>query len=161
MSESSNNQNDIFCFICGEDCTQSSFIEHFHECQNSNDVVKNYPENFYTIITKLSLKENIDEDIEAYNYSAKKHFGICNRKSTMATSNNESFADSNEVEMIYQEMKKKVEKLNRKKCIDYTSNAKYVNKCYHRSKEIAIEDISTLSNLNVKVIKNNVKEKSV
>ena len=79
----------------------------------------------------------------------------------MATSNNESFADSNEVEMIYQEMKKKVEKLNRKKCIDYTSNAKYVNKCYHRSKEITIEDISTLSNLNVKVIKNNVKEKSV
>ena len=158
MSESSNNQNDIFCFICGEDCKQSSFIEHFHECQTNNVIVKDYPENFYTIINKLSLKENIDEDIEAYNYSAKKQFGICNRKSTMATSNNESFSDSNDIEILYQEMKKKVAQLNRKNYIDLTSNAKYVNKCYHRSKEIAIEDISTVSNLNVKVI---VKEKSL
>ena len=76
----------------------------------------------------------------------------------MATSNNESFTDSNDIEILYQEMKKKVAQLNRKNYIDLTSNAKYVNKCYHRSKQIAIEDISTVSNLNVKVI---VKEKSL
>ena len=39
----------------------------------------------------LSLTENIDEDIGECNYSEKKEFGDCNRKSTMATSNDESF----------------------------------------------------------------------
>ena len=37
----------------------------------------------------LSLTENIDEDIGECNYSEKKEFGDCNRKSTMATSNDE------------------------------------------------------------------------
>lgn len=161
MIESSNNKNEIFCFICGEDCAQSSFIDHFHECQSNSYTVKDYPDNFYTIITKLSLKESIDEDIETYNYSAKKQFGICNRKSTMATSNNESFTDSNDIEILYQEMKKKLEKLSRMNYVDLTSNTKYVNKCYHRIKQIANEDISTISNLNVKVLYNTVQQSSL
>ena len=55
----------------------------------------------------LSLTENIDEDIGECNYSENKEFGDCNRKSTMATSNDESFTELNDVEFLYQEMKKK------------------------------------------------------
>ena len=47
-------------------------------------------------------------------------------------------------------MKKKIQKRN--KMNDLTSNTKYVNKCYHRIKRIADEDISTISNLNITVI---------
>ena len=100
----------------------------------------------------LSLTENIDEDIGECNYSEKKEFGDCNRKSTMATSNDESFTESNDVEFLYQEMKKKIQKRNKMNNVDLTSNTKYVNKCYHRIKRIAGEDISTISNLNITVI---------
>ena len=55
----------------------------------------------------LSLTENIDEDIGECNDPEKKEFGDCNRKSTMATSNDESFTESNDAEFLYQEMKKK------------------------------------------------------
>lgn len=70
----------------------------------------------------------------------------------MATSNDESFTESNDVEFLYQEMKKKIQKRNKMNNVDLTSNTKYVNKCYHRIKRIADEDISTISNLNITVI---------
>lgn len=96
-----------------------------------------------------SLSDNINDECS---YSAKKEFGACNRKNTMATSNDESFTESNDIEFLYQEMKKKIQTIKRMNYVDLTSNTEYVNKCYHRIKRIANEDISTITNLNIKVL---------
>ena len=110
MSESlsAQSQSDIFCFLCGEVCSQDLFLEHINECQNKSENYVEYPINFYSIITKLSLKESIDYELKSYNYDAKKQFGI-NRKNTMATSDNESpsqlsWSNNSNVDHVYKEI---------------------------------------------------------
>lgn len=155
MSESlsAQSQGDIFCFLCGEVCTQDLFLEHINECQKRSENYIEYPINFYSIITKLSLKESIDDELKSYNYDAKRQFGI-NRKNTMATSDNESspsqWSWSNH--SIYIEMKKRNLFYNRQNYIDRTSNVKIVKGCYNRLKVISHEDISSLSNLKVRIL---------
>ena len=158
MSESlsAQSQSDIFCFLCGEVCSQDLFLEHINECQNKSKNYVEYPINFYSIITKLSLKESIDYELKSYNYDAKKQFGI-NRKNTMATSDNESpsqlsWSNNSNVDRVYKEMKKRNLSYNRQNYIDNTSNVKIVKRCYNRLKAISHEDISLLSNLKVRIL---------
>ena len=158
MSESlsAQSQSDIFYFLCGEVCSQDLFLEHINECQKKCENYTEYPINFYSIITKLSLKESIDDELKSYNYDAKRQFGI-NRKNTMATSDNESspsqlsWSNNSDVEHIYIEMKKRNLFYNRQNYIDRTSNIKIVKGCYNRLKVISHEDISSLSNLKVRI----------
>ena len=148
--------SEIFCFICGEEILMSNFLSHYEDCKKQTKPEQSLPETFCELITRLSMKEvvNIEDMVDTYNYQAKKLYGGCNRKSTMASSefsegeksiNKES--PRNEIELIMEKIRN--ENSPSVKFRDYTTNKKKVRSVLKSLKQITNEEILTFSNLNI------------
>lgn len=148
--------SEIFCFICGEEILMSNFFSHYEECKKQAKPEQSFPDSLFELLERLSMQkvEDIEDIVDTYNYQAKKLYGGCNRKSTMASSefsegeksiNRES--PRNEIELIMEKIKN--ENSPSVKFRDYTTNKKKVKSVVKSLKQMTNQEILTFSNLNI------------